>query len=231
MLDNGSENGMVMPVAPMYGNGGGFGGYGDGLFWIVILFLFAFSGGWSNGFGGYGNGGGTGYIASDVQRTADQASVMAGLSNIQNTLAGAEVSRCNMQANLTSQITNSAMAAQTNQAITQMGIADLKSVVQTEACADRQSVNDALRDVIAQNSANTQAILNQLNADKLDAKNEEISRLRQQLDMVSLADSQNQQTAQLISALGPQAPVAAYVVPNPYQTCGCGNNYGCGYGA
>ena len=24
------ENGMVMPVSPLYGNGGGFGGFGNG---------------------------------------------------------------------------------------------------------------------------------------------------------------------------------------------------------
>ncbi len=41
--------GMVMPVAPMYGNGNnGFGGDG---WWILLLLLFA-GGGWGNGFGG-----------------------------------------------------------------------------------------------------------------------------------------------------------------------------------
>ena len=33
------ENGLVMPVTPMYGQGGGFGG-GDWS-WIIVLFLFA----------------------------------------------------------------------------------------------------------------------------------------------------------------------------------------------
>ena len=50
------ENGMVMPVAPMYGNGnGGFGDFGGSGFWILILFILM--GGWGNGFGG-GFGGG-----------------------------------------------------------------------------------------------------------------------------------------------------------------------------
>lgn len=56
-----TENGnMVMPVAPAYGGngfGGGFGGYGDDL-WLIIILLFAFGGGWGNGFGGYGGVGG-----------------------------------------------------------------------------------------------------------------------------------------------------------------------------
>lgn len=45
--ENGSS--MVMPVSPMYGNGGG--GFMDGNgWWILILFLLL--GGWNNGFGG-----------------------------------------------------------------------------------------------------------------------------------------------------------------------------------
>ena len=51
------ENGtnMVMPVSPMYGNGGN-GGFMDGNgWWILILFLLL--GGWNNGgFGGFGGG-------------------------------------------------------------------------------------------------------------------------------------------------------------------------------
>lgn len=49
------SNGMVMPVAPMYGGGYGNGGFGGGFGgdwgWIVLLLLLA-GGGWGNGFGG-----------------------------------------------------------------------------------------------------------------------------------------------------------------------------------
>ena len=52
------DNSMVMPVAPMYGGGMGFGnGFGgDGSWWILLLFILL--GGWNNnGFGGgYGGG-------------------------------------------------------------------------------------------------------------------------------------------------------------------------------
>ena len=49
--ENGSN--MIMPVSPMYGNGGnsGFGWGGDG-FWIILLFLLLGNNGWGNGFGG-----------------------------------------------------------------------------------------------------------------------------------------------------------------------------------
>ena len=48
------SNGMVMPVAPMYGGGnGGFGGgFGGDWGWIILLLLLAGGNGWGNGFGG-----------------------------------------------------------------------------------------------------------------------------------------------------------------------------------
>lgn len=56
-LTDESGNGMVMPVAPMYG--GGNGGFGNGLggdgWWILLLFLLVGNNGWG-GFGGFGNG-------------------------------------------------------------------------------------------------------------------------------------------------------------------------------
>ncbi len=56
------SNGMVMPVAPMYGGGnGGFGGgFGGDWGWIVLLLLLA-GGGWGNGFGGGFGGNQLGY--------------------------------------------------------------------------------------------------------------------------------------------------------------------------
>jgi len=52
------ENGMVMPVAPMYGGYGNNGGFfgGESGWWIILLFVLL--GGWgNNGFGGgYGGG-------------------------------------------------------------------------------------------------------------------------------------------------------------------------------
>ena len=47
-----SGNGMVMPVAPMYGGGNGNGfGFGGDWAWIILLLLL----GWGNN--GWGNGG------------------------------------------------------------------------------------------------------------------------------------------------------------------------------
>lgn len=54
-----SDSGVTMPVAPIYGNGGGLFGGGDGwasIIWVIVI-LAIFSGGWGNGFG-FGNNGG-----------------------------------------------------------------------------------------------------------------------------------------------------------------------------
>ena len=56
LTDN--NNGMVMPVSPMYGGGfgGGMGGIGFGGDWAWILLLLVLGGGWG-GFGGFGGAG------------------------------------------------------------------------------------------------------------------------------------------------------------------------------
>lgn len=61
------------------GNGFGFGNDG-GAFWLLVLFLFAFNGGWGNGFGGGNNG--VPYMVNDVQRGFDQSAVMSGIAGI-----------------------------------------------------------------------------------------------------------------------------------------------------
>lgn len=60
-LTDDNSNGMVMPVAPMYGGGnGGFGnGFGGDGWWILLLFLLVGNNGWG-GFGGFGGGFGGG---------------------------------------------------------------------------------------------------------------------------------------------------------------------------
>jgi len=74
-------------------------------------------------------------------------------------------------------------------------IADLKYTVATENCADRAALSDGVRDIIANQTANTQKILDQICADKIDAKNEKIVELQNQLNMAALRESQTAQNA------------------------------------
>lgn len=116
-----------------------------------------------------------------------------------------------------------------------LGLANLGSDIAREACADRAAVSDALRDVIAANTASTQRILDQMCNDKIDAKNERIADLERQLTMANLAASQTAQTGRILADNAAQTvaleqylnptPIPAYVVQNPnccQNTCGCG---------
>jgi hypothetical protein len=163
---------------------------------------------------------------------------MSGLNGIQTSLANAEVSRCNIQANQTAALNNIAMSLQNCCCENRAATADLKYTIATENCADRAALNEALQNVTAQNNANTQRILDMMCQDKIDAKNEKIAELQNQLTMANLAASQNAQTAAILTDnlaqtqaleqyLAP-VPRPAYVVQNPsccnanYTPCGCG---------
>ena len=240
--DTNNGSGMVMPVSPMgsYGNGC-FGGDG----WWVILFLFALMG--NNGFGGWGgNDGVMPYFyntqtQNDVNRGFADANMASQLSGIQTAIntgfANAEVAACGRTIdsmnqrftdvlNVNSQMNNLAMGLQNCCCENRASIADLKYTIAQEACADRAAVAEG-----------TQKILDQMCQDKIDAKNEKIAELQNQLTMANLAASQDLQTQRLIASNEAQTaaleqylaptPRPAYVVQNP--NC-CPQNYGCGCG-
>lgn len=259
LSENNSNNGMVMPVTPMssYGNGGNsWGGFGgDGAWWLLVLFLFMFNGnGWGNG---YGNGASIPYLMNnttnnDIQRGFDQQSIMNGINGLNTTVsngfANAEVSRCNAQANLLQTLNANQSATNANMNTLAMnlqncccenraGLADLKYTVATEACADRNAVANALRDVIASNTANTQAILDKMCQQEIDALKTQNANLQTQVNLQALNASQTAQTARLLqdNAAQTQAleqylnpvPIPAYMVQNPnccgmnFNACGC----------
>lgn len=227
---------MYMPVAPA-GNGYGDGMFGgNGAWWIIILLLFGWGG---RGFGFGGNGSGFG---SEVQSGFDHSAVMNGLTGIQSAITSgfqnAETAANARQMAQMQQDFSMQNAFQNCCCENRLGTADLKYTIATEACADRNAVAMALRDVLEANNASTQKILDTMCQDKIDAKNEQIANLRQQLQMAQLAASQGAQTAQILANNDAQTaalerylaptPVPAYMVPNP--NC-CGQNYGCGCGA
>lgn len=118
--------------------------------------------------------------------------------------------------------------------------ADLKYTVATEACADRAALSDGIRDVIANNTAQTQAILDKLCALELDGYKRENDNLRQQLNMSQLNASQTAQTAQILAGQAAEidgvynrlknCPVGTYNVCNPLTPANCGCGCGCNGG-
>ena len=125
-----------------------------------------------------------------------------------------------------------------------LGIANLNSTILAENCADRAALADGLKDVLINQTANTQRILDQLCSDKIDAKNEKIADLQRELQMADLKASQIEQNAfiaqgfsnevdQLYNRLSscpvPSTPVygrTPIFTCNSGCGCGCGNAFG-----
>lgn len=119
---------------------------------------------------------------------------------------------------------------------------DLKYTIATENCADRAALSDGIRDILTAQTASTQRILDQICQDKIDAKNDTIAQLRQELLYARGQASQDVQTAairagqattanQLIQEMR-SCPVPSMPVygMTPIFTCPQNQNNGCGCG-
>ena len=259
------ENGMVMPVQPAYGGymggNGGFGGFGGDWGSLIVLFLIAAMFGNGFGFGGGFNGGMGGYdfpwlltgqqnINTNTNNGFRDALINDGITSIRDGIGGLSTQLCNGFAGVEQganarQIANMQTAFDLQSQLAQcccenrLATANLGSDIAREACATR--TNDTQNTQAILNAINTgvQSVKDQLSQDKIDAKNDEISALRQQLAMKDLAASQVAQNAfiqqgftdevdQLYNRLSncpvPSTPVYGRT---PIFTC---NNNGCGCG-
>lgn len=122
-----------------------------------------------------------------------------------------------------------------------LGIANLGSDIAREACADRQAVNEGVRDILANQTAGIQRILDKLCDQELQAERRDNANLRSELMYARGQASQVEQTAQLrasqaatanqlVSELRscpiPSQPVYGnqpiFTCPNNNSGCGCG---------
>ena len=222
------------------GNNGGFFGNGDGI-WAVLLFALIFNGGW----GGNGFGGGNNMlydINANTNRGFDNLALNNGINALQtsvsNGFADAEVARCNATTSLLQAINGVSSGLQNCCCENRLATADLKYTIATENCADRQAVNDGIRDIIESNTRNTQAILDKLCQQEIDAKNDLIATLRSQLSMADLKASQIAQTAELRAGQNAEVdalynrlsncPVPTTPVYGRTPIFTCNNGCGCG---
>lgn len=234
-LSDGGAPMLTMPVQPT--NSGGFGFGGDGAWWLIVLFLFAFCGWGGNGWGNNaGNSGGVvdGYVLTsdfaNVERKIDsvnqglcdgfyqQAQLVNGTNMaMANGFAQAELSRSNQQAALMQQLTAMQMQAAECCCNTQRSIEGVRYDMAAQACDTRNTVQNATRDIIDNANSNSRAILDFLTQSKLQDLQSENQGLK-------LAASQAAQNSYLVSQLRP-SPIPAYAVQNPYccnQFAGCG---------
>lgn len=222
-------------LAAVVGNDDSSFGNGNG-WWIILLFMFL---GWGNR--GWGNGGSD--VGTDgIYPWMNQAQGMwSGFSQVQQDLcsgfANAETVATTRQMASMQQMFGLSQQFSDCCCENRLGLANLGSDIAREACADRQAVSDGIRDILANQNAGIQRILDQMCQDKIDEKNEQIAALRQEIALKDLAASQNLQTSQLIADNNLQtqaleqylAPVPrpAYVVQNP-NCCQTGFGFGCG---
>lgn len=248
---------MTMPVQPANtGSSGGFGLGGDGAWFLIILFLFAFCG-WGNG----GFGGGYGANGSALQGALTRADINDGfaLNNLQSGINAIQQGICDATYALNEAIRNgfsnlqamvSNLGAQLAQCCCDIraAIQDVRFEMAQSTCTITNQMNNNTRDILDNQNSNTRAILDWLCQEKIDAKNEKIAEQAAQIQALQLQASQqaqnafitaNQeaQTAELIRRLGRDYPVNAVVVqPNtpvsfPTNCCGQFNGgwgNGCG---
>ena len=282
------SNGMIMPVAPMYGGGnGGFGGFGGDWGWIILLLLFA-GGGWGNGFGGgYGNMmlgydfpwllNGQNGINANTNAGFNQAATQSALGDLSNAVTSGfgdvQTALCGGFAGVNASI-NGAQNAISQQLYTNQ-IADMErsfnaqtavsggiqgvssqlaqcccdnrlatcqtqNIIQNEGNQTRFADANNTRDLLQNQTANTQAILDKLCQLELDAKNDKINDLERQLTMANLQASQTAQNAFIQQGFSDEVdalynrlsncPVPTTPVYGRTPIFTCNQNQGCGCG-
>lgn len=221
-------------IAAVSKNGNGDGMWGDGGWWIILLFLFA---GWGGGYGGFGGGReGVPATQADVRAAVDQQTLISKLDNQTYGLAdstyalnnaittgfhGVDNAVCTLGYNMQTGFNNMAHQLADCCCETQRAIDGINYNMATQACDTRRAIADSTRDIIDSNNAGVRSILDFLTNDK-------IATLTAENQSLKFAASQAAQNAYLVNELRP-CPIPAYNVPNPY-CCNITTYGGCGNG-
>lgn len=249
-------NYSLADIAAATGNGrnndGMFGG--DGSWWIIVLFIFAFFGWENNGWGNNGNGGG--YVATaatqaDIQRGFDNSAVISKLDGISNGLCDGfyavnngmltgfngintnimqtgfgiqQAINADTVANM--QNTNALQAQLANCCCeTREAIQGVNYNMAQNTCALQNTMNNNTRDLLENQNSNTRAILDYL-------CQKETADLRAENQALKLAASQSNQNAVLQAAMDANtAEILRRTAPLPvpaYQVPNPNTYYGCG---
>ena len=217
------------------GNGGFFGGnngFDDGYAWL--------SNGQKEIMNNTNQGFDTLHLSNQLEGTRD------GINALSNQL-------CNSTSDITSAITNGFYGTEisaNNRAMNQMqqnfdlsrqfadcccenrlGVQDLKSTVISENCSDREVLRQIGQDILVNQTANTQKIIDEIFRDRLDEKQDKIEELNRQLLMKDLAASQIAQTQAITSNVYNElrnCPVETIPIYGNQRIFNCNGNNGCG---
>ena len=197
-------------------------GFNNGGWWIILLMIFFWGG---NGFGGWGNKAAA-QPSMVPQNYATQADVSNGFNfnNLQNDVRAIERGLCSNgyeNAQLINSATNTIVSQgqRIGEAIMQNGF-----TVQNCCCTTNRNIDNVryemaknTSEITANNTENTQKILDKLCMMESSAKDNTIAQLRTDLQAAQLSLGNNAQTQALITALKPY-PQPAYVVSSPYAS-------------
>lgn len=237
LTDDGS---MVMPVGPMYGGGNGFGGgFGSDWGWIILLLLFA-GGGWGNGFGGgadmypwlnQSNQVNDGFMNQMLNTSVSgiQNAVTSGFSDVQTALCGGFAG---VNASINNGFAQAEIAENSRQMANMNQIYGISTQLSNCCCENRLQTVETRNTVATEGAATrlaiqeqTQAILDKMCQQEIDALKSQNLALQNQVNMQALAASQVQQTAAIIADNTAQTqyivnrvapyPIPAYIVANP----------------
>ena len=202
-------------------------GFGDGNGWWLILFLLicGWGGyGFGGGFGGYGGGG---FNSPAGQGFATRTDIDAALATkgIENGIQNISTQLCNGFNTLGSQMANCCCDLKQGQGEINYNMAAQTNILQN-------TVNNGFRDVIENQTAGVQRIIDTITQDKIQS-------LQTELQSAQLQLSNQAQTNNIINALRP-TPLPSYPVMSPYTSiinptgftfgagnCGCAVGCGC----
>lgn len=246
-MDNDFATGYALGSDSGNGNNSGFGGWGDGLWAIIILAMIWGGNGWG-GFGGGSNSPGfQGYATrADVNEAIAFNGVEHGISNIQQGICDSTYALNNA---ITSGFNNTNVAmlqgfSGVDKSMCQLGynlqdcccqtqnaIQGVRYDMATQACDTRNTIQNSTRDIIDNQNANYRGLMDFMVQSKIDSLQSENQALKLAASQASqnsyLTATLDAQTSELIRRINPM-PVPAYQVPAPYPFCGTGNGCGCG---
>jgi len=245
-------------AAVVKGNGDGSGMFnnGEGLLWLLFILILG-GGNWNRGWGG--NGGGAGAVGGDAlypwmnlqeQFTQVLQSLCQGLAGVSSAIAtgfaNAETAAANRAMDAQQNLFGLQTAIMQGFGGQQMQLAGLGADVAREGSATRQAVNDNARDIMANDNANYQRIMDKLCQLELDgvkaqlaqsesekaALRDELSAARFQASQVAQNGLIQQGFANEVDALYNRlsncpVPTTPVYGRTPIFTCG-GNGCGCG---
>ena len=243
-----NDSTMVMPVAPAYQGGYGYGcgsmWGGDWASWIILFLIFGMF-----GWGGYGGG----FNAPGTQGFATRSDInegfaLQGLQNgqtsikdaVTNGFHGVDTAVCQLGYQTQQGFNNLAAQLSSCCCETQSAIQGVRYDIATSAAATQNTIQNTTRDIIDNQTSGINAIMGKLSQmeynglnDKYQAALAENQALKFQASQTAqnafITANQEAQTAELLRRLGRDCPVPAYwvnpptPVPVPCGTCNtCG---------